>query len=69
VIADPAVAAARALRMVPEGQAAAADGTLLPLRPDTICIHGDEPGAAVLARALREAFESAGIDVKRFDAP
>ena len=69
VVADPAVAAARGLRMVTEGTIAAADGTIIPARADTICVHGDEPGAAACARALREALRAAGIDVKRFDVP
>ncbi len=69
MVEDPAAAAARAVRMVTEGAVAAADGTLLSVHVDTICIHGDEPGAVARARSLREAFRSAGIAVKRFDAP
>jgi UPF0271 protein len=69
MVADPAVAAARALRMVQEGTVSAADGSLVPVRADTICIHGDEPGAVACARAVREAFRAAGVDVKRFGSP
>jgi UPF0271 protein len=34
------------------------------VRPDTICVHGDTPDAALLAARIREAFESAGIEVR-----
>jgi UPF0271 protein len=34
------------------------------LEPDTICLHGDTPGAADLAHAVRAALEAAGIEVR-----
>jgi UPF0271 protein len=49
------------------GQVTASDGTVLPLRADTLCIHGDTPGAAAIARAVREALAAAGVDVRRPD--
>jgi len=46
------------------GQAVTAvDGSSVSVRADTICIHGDTPGAAALARAVRSALSAAGIDV------
>ena len=69
MVRDPAVAAARALQMLREGTVTATDGSLVPVRADTVCIHGDEPGAVACARALRAAFSAAGVDVKRFGAP
>lgn len=63
VIDDAAVAVRQAVRMVREGKVTAIDGTDLPVRADTICIHGDTPGAAGHARALRAALRDAGIDV------
>lgn len=59
--ADEAVA--RAIRMVRDGAVRAIDGTDIPLRADTICLHGDGPHAAEFARRLHEAFEGAGITV------
>ena len=41
----------------------ALDGTKVSVKADTICIHGDTPDAAVLARAVREALSAAGIEV------
>lgn len=69
VIPDPAEVAARGLRIAAEDTVAAMDGTVLAARADTICIHGDEPGAPARARALREALRAAGIEVRRYDVP
>ena len=41
----------------------AVDGQVVAVRADTLCIHGDTPGAAALARAVREALGAAGIEV------
>ncbi len=46
----------------------AVDGTMVPLEADTICVHGDTPGAAVLAAQLRTGLEAAGIVVKSIGA-
>ena len=64
VIHDPQIVVQRALRMVTEGTVEAVDGTIVSLRADTICVHGDTPDAALLAARIREAFESAGIEVR-----
>lgn len=63
VIADPEAAAARVLAMVLEGRVQAVDGGWLPLQADSICIHGDHPGAVATARRIRAALEAGGITV------
>jgi UPF0271 protein len=63
VIQDPAVAVSRAVRMVLESRVEGRDGSDIPLRVDTICVHGDTPGAADLARALRQGLEAAGVRI------
>lgn len=63
VITDPAVAAARAVGLARDGVVEALDGTTLHLRADTLCVHGDTPGAVAIARAVRSALEAAGIPV------
>ena len=63
VLTDPRAAAERAVRMVRDGEVVARDGTVLSLKIDTICVHGDTPGAAELAAAVREGLEQAGITV------
>ena len=49
--------------MVREGVVATIDGGEARVRADTICIHGDTPGAAEHARQLRAALLDAGVDV------
>jgi UPF0271 protein len=61
VISDVQRAAEQALGLVLQHKVVALDGTELELRPDTICIHGDEPGAPELARAVRARLEAAGV--------
>ncbi len=68
VIHDPAVVAARAVRMVRDGNVVATSGEVVSLRADTICIHGDTPGAAALARTVRHALEEAGVVVASLPA-
>ena len=60
--ADEAVR--RAIRMVREGKVRAIDGNDIDIRANTICIHGDGPHAAEFARALHEAFEADGIEIR-----
>jgi len=62
VVAEPGAAAAQALSLV-RGAVVADDGSLLTLWVDTLCIHGDSPGAVALATAVRRAMADAGIDV------
>jgi UPF0271 protein len=63
VIDDPRAVAAQAVELAKGGGIAARDGTMLDIRPDTLCVHGDRPGAAQRARAVRDALEAAGIPV------
>ena len=63
VIHDSASVVARAVRMATEGRVIAADGSEIPMRVQTICTHGDTPGAQELARAIRAGLERAGVAV------
>lgn len=64
MVLDDEAAAARAVRMVRDGSVVAGDGSIIEMRPDTLCLHGDAPGAAARAVALRRAFDAAGIEVR-----
>ena len=64
VLRDPGRVLERAVRMVREGKVVARDGSAVALKVDTICVHGDTPGAAELAAAVRQALEQAGITVE-----
>jgi UPF0271 protein len=63
VIHEEAEAAVRAAGMALHETVVAVDGTSVTVRADTICIHGDTPGAASLARRVRERLDAAGITV------
>ena len=64
VIHEPAEVVRRAVRMATDGRVTARDGSDISLRVDTICTHGDTPGASELTRLLREGLEAAGIPVR-----
>jgi UPF0271 protein len=49
--------------MVRERVVVAIDDALVPLEADTICVHGDTPGAATLARNIRTALEANGVTI------
>lgn len=61
VLHDAEAVVERAVRMVEEGRVRALTGEWVELRPDTICVHGDTPGAAELAARLLAAFSVAGV--------
>ena len=68
LITDPANAAAQAVSFMVEGGVRAHDGTFLEQAVDTLCVHGDTPGAARILRAARSALVSAGVRVERLRA-
>ncbi|MDE2416130.1 MAG: LamB/YcsF family protein, partial [Comamonadaceae bacterium] len=64
VLHDSALVAARMLRLVRDGVVEAVDGSLARVQADSICVHGDSPGAVEMARAVRMALESDGVTVR-----
>ncbi len=64
LIIDPVQCLAQTLQIVRDRMVVAIDGTAVPLQADTICLHGDTPGAAARAAALRRGLEAAGIAVR-----
>lgn len=64
LIGAPDEAAGRALKMVKDGVVLTPGGREVELEIDTICIHGDSPGAVELAAAVRAALGQAGIDLR-----
>jgi len=63
LVTDADEAVRRAVRMIREGVVADVDGEEIQIRADTICIHGDGPNAAQLAKQLRAGLEAAGVEV------
>lgn len=63
VIHDPDAVAERALAMVRDGQVTALDGTVVPVQADTICVHGDTPGAVELIARIRSRLLAEGARI------
>jgi UPF0271 protein len=68
VIHDVDAVAARAVRMVRDGVVLASDGRAIDLRLQTICVHGDTPGADVIAARTADALRGAGVTVSPIGA-
>ena len=64
VIEDPDRVVPRTVRMVCDREVEAVDGSRVPLTIETLCVHGDTPGAASLAARIRGALIEAGVEVK-----
>ena len=63
MVTDVDEAVRRAVRMVREGVVPDVEGEEIPIRADTICVHGDGPNAVPLARGLRAGLKAAGVEV------
>ncbi len=63
VYREPNAAVAQALRLVEHGEVIARSGKCIKVEVDTICVHGDEPNAVAVAKAVRAGLEAAGITV------
>lgn len=54
----------QAVALARDGEVQCLDGSTIRVRADTLCIHGDTPGAAEAARAVREALEKEGVEIR-----
>src|SRR6478735_357113 len=63
---DPVELAARMVRLVTDGKITAIDGSDIAVRAESLCVHGDSPGAVQMAGAVRDALRQAGITVRAF---
>lgn len=66
LLSDPVAIASRAVRMAVEGTVDAADGTAIAVQVDSLCVHGDTPGAVAMAQAVSDALAAAGVTVEPF---
>lgn len=66
VLHDPELVAQRMLRMVRDGVIEAIDGTMTQIDAQSICVHGDSPGAVAIAQRLRALLEESGHAVQPF---
>lgn len=63
---DADVVAKRMLRLATEGVVEAVDGTVVPISADSICVHGDSPGAVAMAARVREVLAAEGVPFAPF---
>lgn len=68
VLENPDEVAGRVLRLVREGVVAAVDESEVAVRADSVCVHGDSPGAVAMARAVRAGLTAAGVVLAPFVA-
>src|SRR6266446_2314913 len=66
VLHDANQIAQRVVRMVQDGAVVSVTGKVIKMRTDTVCIHGDTPGAVGIARGVRQALKAAKIEVAPF---
>ena len=63
LIEDAAQAVKQALAMIEQGYVTSLGGKRVPVAAQTLCLHGDQPGAVAFAKALRQAFSEKGISI------
>ena len=63
MIVDAAASVKQALAMIEEGHVTSLAGKRVAVAADTMCLHGDQPGAVTFAKKLRETFKEKGIAV------
>ena len=66
VLHDPVEVGRRVVRMVTEGRLTAADGSSVAVEAESVCVHGDSPGAVAMAESVRAGLEAAGVTVRAF---
>lgn len=64
VHAELSLITTQAVRLAKEGQVTARNGAVIDVQADTLCIHGDTPGAAEAARAVRDVLENQGVEIR-----
>jgi len=63
MIEDAQQSVRQALAMIEEGYVTSLSGKRVPVSADTLCLHGDQPGAVTFAKELRSVFAKKGIEV------
>lgn len=66
VLHDPGAIAERVAAMVTAGQITAIDGSHIEVSVESVCVHGDSPGAVRIATAVRDRLTAAGADLRAF---
>lgn len=66
VLHDGGAISRRVLQMATESTVVAIDGAVIPISAESICVHGDTPGAAAIAVSVRDTLVAAGVDIAAF---
>jgi UPF0271 protein len=66
VLHDAGEIADRVITMVTEGQVTAVDGSTIPISVESVCVHGDSPGAVQIAHAVRDRLTASGVALAPF---
>jgi UPF0271 protein len=66
VLDDPATIAQRVVTMVSSGKVTAIDGSQLSISVESVCVHGDSPGAVQIAAAVSDQLKAAGTEIRAF---
>jgi UPF0271 protein len=66
VISDVDAVVGRAFRMATSGEVESADGTIIACPVESLCLHGDTPGAVEIATKVRECLQAAGVRLAAF---
>ena len=66
VLREPEEIADRVAVMVRAGQVSAIDGSMIDVDAESICVHGDSPGAVQIATAVRRRLEAEGVTLEAF---
>ncbi|MBI2693141.1 LamB/YcsF family protein [Mycobacterium nebraskense] len=66
VLQDPAEIADRVVSTVTSGRVTAIDGTQIEVSVESVCVHGDSPGAVQIATAVRDRLKAAGFEIGAF---
>ncbi len=66
VLTDPDEVARRVVRLVADGEVVAVDGSRVRIAAESICVHGDSPGAVAMTTRIRSALREAGVEVRSF---
>jgi len=66
VLHDPAAIAERVVTMVTSGHVTAIDGAEITVKVESVCVHGDSPGAVQIATAVRDQLKAAGAEIRAF---
>ena len=66
VLHDPVEIAQRVVTMVTSSRVTAIDGTPITVSPESVCVHGDSPGAVQIATSVLDQLQAAGTDIRAF---